>query len=456
MRSHPDMTRRELLTLLGGGAVALPLGGYVSSTGSALAGDPPGEQAPPAAEIELVLWDKILGAWFPRSLDTPGGGFRENFAEDWSPLPTESKFIVFQARMTWVPAVVARKYPQHRERFLSYARHGLKFLSETMWDATHGGFIELVDAAGRPDPRWRPWKQMYGQAFGIFAAAGAYEATGDRRALDLAIDGFRWIDRCAHDAEQGGYFELLAADGRPVALAPPEQRADRRFPVIGRVGQKSMNAHIHVLEALMALRQVWDDPLLHQRLEEVFLIVRDKIVRPGGHLAMFSGRDFQPLDERSSFGHELETAYLLMEAAELLGRDDDEQTRRVARELVDHSLRWGWDQTHGGFFDEGPPQGRPTRRGKVWWVEAEAMNGLLTVDRLVGREEPRYSKAFANNWAFFRDRVVDRRHGGCFEVVDEAGKPLPGRRAKATRWKTAYHVTRALLFAIDTLLGQVS
>ncbi|MBC8868196.1 MAG: AGE family epimerase/isomerase [Planctomycetes bacterium] len=157
------------------------------------------------------------------------------------------------------------------------------------------------------------------------------------------------------------------------------------------------------------------------------------------------------MDERSSFGHELETAYLLLEATELLQRDDDRKTRRKALELVDHSLRWGWDQTNGGFYDEGPPTGPPTRTSKVWWVQPEGMNGLLTAARIAGDNASDYRKAFASTWQFFRDHMVDHKYGGCYDSVSADGSPLPGRRHKATPWKTAYHVTRAMLFAIHEL-----
>ena len=110
------------------------------------------------------------------------------------------------------------QYPERREPYLEYARHGLEFLAERMWDQQHGGFIELLARSNRADERWQPWKQMYGQAFGIFAAAGAYQATGDRKALQLAIEGFQWIERCAHDPQHGGYFELLTANGPPGGL----------------------------------------------------------------------------------------------------------------------------------------------------------------------------------------------------------------------------------------------
>ncbi len=450
MKSEPRLTRRDLVKVLAAGAVGLPLESSLRGPGRIFAEEPPVAELPKSREIEQVLWRRVLDAWYPRCLDTTAGGFHENFAEDWSQLPSDSRFIVFQARMTWTPAAVALHYPRQRRRMLTYVRHGLKYLTERMWDGQHGGFFERIDLQGRPHADWLPWKQMYGQAFGIYAAAGAYKATGDQRALDLAIKGFRWIERVAHDAECGGYFEMVTRKGRPLALIPADEIPEGRSPIIGRLGQKSMNAHIHILEALTELRKVWDDPLLRERLREVFLIVRDKIVCEGGHLSMFATRDFKPLDERSSFGHELETAYLLIEAEEVMGQHQ-QQTRQAARKLVDHSLRFGWDQKHGGFFDEGPPQAPPVHRNKVWWAQPEGLNGLLTADGLFGQQDPRYLDIFARNWAFFRDRFIDPRHGGCYGAVDESGEPTADGRSKASPWKAAYHVVRGLLFAVSEL-----
>lgn len=447
---HTEISRRRLLMHLGRAAASLPLAMLPWSLAATLADDTDPRRAM-ADEIERILLRKILAAWYPRCLDNEHGGFHENFAEVWTRGPAESKFLVFQARMTWVPAAVALAYPQHRKQYVEYTRHGLRFLAENLWDAGNGGFVDRTDATGKPDRQLMPWKQMYSLAFGIYAAAGAYEATGDDRALDLAKAAFQWIDRHAHDPEHGGYFEHLSAEGRPVAVDIPNEPLGKGLPLIGHVGHKSMNAHIHVLEALIALRRVWENAHLTERLDEVFQIVRDKIAMPGGHLAMFCSRDFTPVDERSSFGHELETAYLLLEAIELLDRDDDQKTRQKALELVNHSLRWGWDEANGGFYDEGPTAGAPTPTSKVWWVQPEGMNGLLTAARIAGNEASRYEKTFASTWQFFRDNMVDHKHGGCFDSVSPEGNPLPGRRHKATPWKTAYHVTRAMLFAIHNL-----
>jgi mannobiose 2-epimerase len=411
-------------------------------------GSPP---LPKSEDVEKVLWEKILPAWYPRCLDVDRGGFLENFAHDWSPKPTRSKCLVFQGRMTWVPAHIALHYERDRLQQRVYCLHGLEFLRRGMWDPKYGGFLDQVAGPGGPDPAVEPVKQMYSTAFGIYACAAVCQATNRPEALKLAQDAFAWIEQHAHDAEQGGYCEHLARDGKPLSLTPTDEDFGQRFMVIGRVGHKSMNAHIHILEALSALRRVWDDPLLVKRLEEMFLIVRDKIVMPGGHLNMFADRNFTPVDEASSFGHELEIAYLLAEADELLHGHVSAETARVARRLVDHSLQWGWDEEGGGFFYEGPPAGVPDKRAKSWWVLPEAMNGLLTVGRLFPDARTRYDQFFARTWKFFHDKQLDHAHGGCYANLGEDGLPDPPEQDKANRWKTAYHVVRGLVHASEAM-----
>ncbi|NLX97552.1 MAG: hypothetical protein GXY83_15395 [Rhodopirellula sp.] len=153
-----------------------------------------GGQLPPGPQwrdVERVLWDKILGAWYPRCLDKTVRGVHQDYDEAWNRLPTRVKFIVYQGRMTWVPAAVAVAYPDRQDPWIGYVRHGLQYLREAMWDRANGGFLELVDADGRPDPRYRPWKQMYGQAFGLYAAAKASQWKASYhvvRALLFTID----------------------------------------------------------------------------------------------------------------------------------------------------------------------------------------------------------------------------------------------------------------------------
>ena len=442
MHTSPQTTRRSALKTIAAGT------GLLAAPWTALAhAEEKTAPLPTSDEIHKVLWQNILPAWYPRCLDVEHGGFHENFAHDWSPKRTRSKCLVYQARMTWTPAHVTIHYERDRHQQRAYCGHGLEFLRRGMWDWKFGGFFDQVAPPGGPDPTVQPVKQLYSTSFGIYAAATGYRATKDPNARQLAQDAFVWLDEHAHDPEFGGYHEHLDREGRPLSLTPTDEDHRDKFMVIGKVGHKSMNAHIHMLEALTALRRMWDSPVVTARLKETFLIVRDKIVMPGGHLNMFADRDFAPIDEASSFGHELEIAYLLAEADELLNGHVSDKTAQIARQLVDHSLKWGWDNEHGSFYYEGPPAGPPDKRNKSWWVLPEAMNGLLTVSRLFPEERAKYDEYFARTWLFLAEKQLDHQYGGCYGNLNEEGNVSPVQQDKANRWKTAYHVVRGLVHA---------
>ena len=408
---------------------------------------PPAVYRALATETDETLRRHVLGMWFPRAVDRERGGFHQNFGEDWSRGAGGGRSVVYQARLTWVAAQAAGRYPGRGAEFRGYTRHGLAFLSSVLWDREQGGFFWEVGPAGKPDAGRGTEKHVYGTAFGIYAAAAAYAATKDTAALGLAKRAFAWLDARAHDRRNGGYYEALRRDGTPI-LAPPTDasRRGRAVDAIGtRYGYKSMNTHIHLLEAFAALYEVWRDAALRARLEEVFKLVRDRVaVAPPGCLHLFFTPDWRPLPDHDSFGHDVETAYLLVEAAEALGRPDDARAWSVARQLVDHALAFGWDAEHGGFYDTGGVFGPPANTAKVWWVQAEGLNALLLMHRRFGRETPRYWEAFLRQWAFLRDHQTDARHGGWHPEVTRAGKPTPGR-GKSYAWTEAYHPGRALL-----------
>ena len=400
-----------------------------------------------ASEVDSALQDDVLKVWFPRAVDTENGGFHSHFARDWKPLPSEGRFSVFQGRMTWVAAQVVLRQPEMKESFIPIVHHGVDFLANTMWDEQYGGFFWGMDDSGNVPATTGAEKELYGIGFCIFGAAAAYEATRDPKALELARNGFLWMDQHAHDAAHGGYFEWLERDGTPIVPHVPNGTVTTNS--IGPIGFKSMNTHIHLLEAFTQLYQVWPDATLRARLEEMLAIVRDRICVEPGAMNLYFTNAWQPIPGHDSYGHDVETAYLMLEADEVLHHRAAESTERMARMLVDHALAYGWDQKNCGFYREGTTFGKPEDTMKEWWVQMEGLNALLLMHERYGKQDAVYFQRFLEQWNFIRKHTIDSQFHGDFNLTTADGTPVT--EEKGSNWKAAYHDGRAFWNVRDRL-----
>ncbi len=402
-----------------------------------------------AAETEATLRQDVLGVWFPRTVDHEHGGFYSNFARDWQPTKSQGKFSVFQGRMTWIAAQIVMRRPDLKDQYLPIVQHGVEFLSNVMWDKQYGGFFWGLDDEGQISPLYSDGKDLYGISFDLYGAAAAYQATHDPKALELAQNTFRWIDQHAHDAKNGGYFEWLTregkvVEGKPDAVTPQSVPLGAFF-----IGYKSMNTHIHLLESLTQLYAVWKDDALRQRLEEMLALVRDKICVQPGVMNLFFTNDWRPIPDYDSYGHDVETAYLMLEAEDVLGHGHDPRTEHMAKQLVDHALANGWDEIYGGFFQDGTTFGKPESKLKDWWVQMEGLNSLLLMHEKYGRETDVYFKAFQQQWQFIRDYQADTQFHGVYAQIRPDGIPVSDNKGQI--WKAAYHDGRALLNVTERL-----
>jgi mannobiose 2-epimerase len=412
-------------------------------------------------QIESSLTNELLNKWYPHCIDTLYGGFITTYTYDFKPTVPQDKFIVTQARHTWTTAKAAIAYPDNTS-YSDCAKHGFRFLKEVMWDSVHGGFHNLVDRQGRNKSNPAVAKEAYGNAFAIFALAAYYKSTGDTAALNLAKKAFLWLER-AHDPVYKGYFQHLHADGTPVMRG-----ADT--PSTSDLGYKDQNSSIHLLEAFTELYTAWPDPLVRERLEEMFLLIRDTITTPKGSLTLFLRRDWTPVSFRDSaeasvlrhrkldhisFGHDVETAFLLIEASHALGRVKDSQTFIVAKRMVDHALKNGWDNKSGGFFDEGYYFKnrknitiiRPT---KNWWAQAEGLNALLLMADLFPHDRMQYFEKFKKQWEYINTYLIDHVYGEWYsEGLDKS--PDVKTSLKGHIWKGNYHQYRALQNCVNRL-----
>jgi len=411
-----------------------------------------------ADEIESVLRKDVTELWYPRTIDSVYGGFLSDFDFQWKPEGTQNKMIVSQARHVWTCSKLAELDPNGP--YAGYAAHGFQFLKQFMWDQEHGGFHSLVTREGEliSDAQWAGYKTAYGNTFGIYGLAAYYAATGDVEGLELAKEAFRWLETHSHDSLYGGYFQFISSEGIPSVSGS------------GNIPPKDQNSTIHLLEAFSELYQVWPNDTLRDRLEELLVLVRDVITTEKGYMNLFFQEDWSPVVfndslpeireanysiDHVSFGHDVETAYLLMEASEVLGMDHDEETHHRSKSMVDHALDTGWDHEIGGFYDRGYYM--PDVEGmtiitdsKVWWSQVEALNTLLIMSQLYPDDPRDYLDKFHLQWNYIKEYLIDSKYGGVYvEGLDKS--PESRTHDKSGIWKVNYHTARSLMNCIERL-----
>jgi mannobiose 2-epimerase len=252
-------------------------------------------------------------------------------------------------------------------------------------------------------------KLIYGQAFGIYGFSEYYRATGEQAALHTAVALYHLIEQHAADPKHGGYFDAFYRDWS----CCPETNVDQ---APGQV-LKTMNTHLHILEAYTNLLHAWPDAGLRARQHALARLLLTRIIdRQTGHLKLHFDAAWQSLTPHISYGHDIEASWLLVEAAEQLG---DEallaEVTAVATHIAHVTLQEGVD-SNGGIFNEGDAHG-VCDRSKDWWPQAEGQ--------------------------FVQRYLIDRQHGEWFAEVTADGQPGP--RDKAGIWKTPYHNGRACL-----------
>jgi len=411
-----------------------------------------------------VLDSQMIHIWYPRVLDRTNGGFYSDFTYDWKKGEPQNKFIVTQARYIWAASFLYERYEQKKE-YLEYADHGFRFLEDKMWDKEYGGFYDLTDSLGNvPDLPFARDKRAYGNSFAIYALAEYYKVSQNDDALTLAKQAFMWLDEHARDQQYGGYFQILDAAGNPVKKSEAEtyQKSDRSM-----IRVKDYNSSIHLLEAFTTLYEVWPDSLVHERLQEMYDLVSGIMTDDRGFLKLYFHPDWtqvtdEELEEYATgryhpenhitFGHDVETAFLLYEAAEALKIDVSAILPQM-KKMVDHAIEKGWDRENGGLFDEGKyVDGKmevANRRGQ-WWTQVEALNSFLLMDQLLPGDSMNYYQKFEKQWNYIDNYLIDYEYGGFY--INGLDEDKSYRKApKATIWKGNYHTIRAMVQCVEML-----
>jgi len=390
--------------------------------------------------LERVLTQNIIPFWYPGVIDSNDGGYRLNHDLEGRCKGPANKCLVTQARTIWFfSRLVNSRYGAPEQ--LEAARHGYHFLRDRMWDQQFRGFYWEVDSSGHNAAK--PEKQIYGQAFALYALTEYAMVSGDSTAKATAEELFGLMETKAHDKRYGGYRDILQRDWTPLSPTVMAHAHDR-VPI------KRMNTHLHLLEAITTFVALTDEPLARERLLELILVNSNSVVRKDiGACTDKYLENWQPFDgpdyQRVSYGHDVENIWLLVEACKTAGISEN-LLADLYRTLFKYALDYGFDRKAGGFYDSGVFNAPADRRKKIWWVQAEGLVASLQMYRLTG--EPLYWDCFTLVLDWIVKHQVDWKHGDWYETVDEEGR---ASGVKAGPWKGPYHNGRAMLRCLDML-----
>jgi len=378
---------------------------------------------------------RILGFWRSQVL-TADGKFHGRIDQEGKVEENASRGLVLAARLLWTFSKAHLSGLESKASTVSMVDDLYRFLVGTFWDNDYLGFYWMVDVHGAPV---QAHKHLYGQAFALYALAEYYALSRKPEVLHWAQLTYEVIEDYGADRDRGGYLESFTQSF--------ELDREARLSTINHGAPKTMNTHLHLLEAYTRLYQVWPNPHLRQRLSQLLNTVRTFIVDPETfHFRCFLDRDWNSLSSEASYGHDIEGSWLMLEAA--IALDDAERVKdfeMLALKMVDAVWKEGVDADHG-VMNEGI-DGRITDGGKDWWPQAEAVVGLVNAYQISG--DLQYLERASLVWSFIERYVIDRKHGEWHGRLSRRAEPQPSNLVDA--WKCPYHNTRACLEVIQRL-----
>lgn len=385
--------------------------------------------------VDKELFSNIVPYWINYTQDNEYGGFYGRITNDNEIHRNAPKSLILNSRILWTFSVLYQF--KKNDEFLYMAERAFNYIINHFFDQEMGGVYWLLDHKGQAiDNR----KKIYGQAFTIYALAEYYAATQSEQALEHAKTIFQLIEEHNYDHKNTGYFE---ASNRDWTIAE-----DLRLSASDMNEKKSMNTHLHLMEAYTTLYKVWKDDLLKSRLIGLINSFTTHIINPDTyHFILFQDELWQSKSDHVSFGHDIEGSWLLCEAADILGYPEVMQkTKDVAVKMVEKTITEGFTKSYSIYSDR-------DGKGKLcesveWWQQAEAIVGFINAYQITN--EDRYLDWALKSWQIIEDKIVDKTNGEWFFGILPDGKP-DQTKFKVSEWKGPYHNVRTCLEILNRL-----
>jgi cellobiose epimerase len=385
-----------------------------------------------SSEMQREL-DDILAYWMRFTIDSANGGFVGKIDHYNKVYPEAPKGSVLNARILWTFSAAYNL--TKKQEYLAMAQRAYQYLQQHFVDKEFGGVFWTVDHKGQPlDTK----KQIYAMAFAVYGLTEFYSASQDEGALKTAIAIYSDVVGHSYDKSHGGYIEALTRDW--------EEIGDLRLSAKDFNEKKSMNTHLHVLEAFANLYRVRPNEVLKQELTELLQLFLDYIISPmSNHLVLFFDEEWNTRSNIISYGHDIEAAWLLQEAAELLNSKQllsDVKTRSVQLAIAAEE---GLDKDGGVWYEY--EQGNLVKQ-KHSWPQAEAMIGFFNAWQNTGQEK--FLSHSLQSWEFVKKYIHDKKCGEWYWGVNEDYSPMK-QEDKVGIWKCPYHNSRACIEIIKRI-----
>jgi len=402
--------------------------------------------------LDPYLKRKLLPFWLDHAVDREHGGYLCYFDRDGKPTAKTAKTLICQLRNIFTFSSVHRA-GLGDGRALEAARQGVEFVIRRLWDAEHGGWYWIADRQGNPID---DSKIMYGQSFGVYCMAEYALASGDPAGMEYAGKSFDTIMRCAADTSAGGFWEMFQRDW---SLKPGGAYGGDR---------KTLDVHMHLLEAFTALFELTRRPAHRRKLNEIMRLLVGRMCHPefGTGMAQFDA-DLRPLPailfrsvwgsdrdtetgarplNNTNYGHNIEMCWLLKHALDILGEDPAPWLPAIRR-MNDQALEFGVDWECGGIYVEGPNDGPAAQTLKEFWQQAEVLVGFLDAAIIFG--EQKFWDAFENVMEFVWTHMINHEVGEWYALLERDGTVKWDYLGH--EWKCGYHTVRAVIQVLRRL-----
>ncbi len=375
-------------------------------------------------------FENILQYWIEKGVDSKNGGFFGEVNFTGVPLKEAPKGVVLYTRILWTFSMAYNFLK--KEEYLLMAHRAYDYLIKYFWDNHYDGLVWSVTYNGEKlDER----KQVYAQGFGIYGFSEYFTASGKTESLDYAKKLFNLIEKYSLEPVHGGYMEAFSRNWTPMT--------DMRLSEKDANEPKSMNTHLHIIEPYTNLYRIWPDDNLGKQIKNLIRVFLDHIIdHKTGHLQLFFEMDWQVKGSLISYGHDIESTWLLCEAAEAIGdKELLKEVQTAAIKITDATINDGL-APDGSLLYEKDPLNNHFDKDRHWWVQAEAMVGFMNSWQITGNQQ--YLDKMEAIWNYIDNKIIDKQNGEWKLRVNDDGNHILND-PKIGFWKCPYHNSRALM-----------